>query len=55
MSLLNFAGVCLLVILPIGCGILAGFVIDSALNLRDLRRTGHASGCPAPSGWRCTC
>jgi hypothetical protein len=36
-------------------GVAAGTTVDAALNLRDLRRTGHVSSCPASVGWACTC
>lgn len=55
MSLLNLAGLALLCALPLGAGALVGLIIDSALNLRDLRRTGHVSACSAPHGWTCSC
>lgn len=35
-------------------GVIAGITVDSWLNLRDLRRTGHVSACSAPA-WSCTC
>lgn len=36
-------------------GALLAVTVDAGLNLRDLRRTGHVSGCPAPHGWSCSC
>jgi len=36
-------------------GVMLGGIVDAALNLRDIRRTGHASACLAPRGWSCSC
>lgn len=36
-------------------GVVIGTTADAGLNLRDLRRTGHLSACPARAGWACTC
>ena len=54
MRLLDLAVIAFLLLGPLIGGALAALVVDSALNLRDLRRTGHGSACPAPA-WRCTC
>jgi hypothetical protein len=52
--LLDLAAVAFLLLGPLIGGALIALVVDAWLNLRDLRRTGHVSACPAPA-WRCTC
>ena len=40
---------------PIAAGALAGIVVDAALQLRHLDRTGHVRDCPGLRGWDCSC
>lgn len=54
MTLLAVAVLAFLLLGPLIGGSLIALTVDAALNLRDLRRTGHVSACPAPT-WSCLC
>ena len=55
MNLLDLAPAAYLIVGTPVAGAVVGVIIDAALNVRDLNRTGHASACLAPSGWSCSC